>query len=193
MMTEIAQALTDKWWTFLLRGFFALALAIFAFAEPSAMQSGLVYLVAAYFILSGIMAIYGGVSFTGVGQWWLLILVGLASVALGIMMISQPGLGPLALAYMVAIYAISTGLLEVAAGIEFRQIISNEGWWIFFGIVTVALGVYIAMRPDIGIVALVYAVGIYAALAAGSLFALAFRLKSAGNELAKGGRVSPAT
>lgn len=184
-MEDIVQAATGKWWTFLLRGIFALALAIFAFAYPSAMAAGLVFVVAAYFIIIGIAAIFAGLSFTGVGNWWLLILMGAVDVFLGIVMIAQPGMGPLALAYLVAIFAIASGMLEIGAAISLRSYISNEGWWIFLGIVTLALGVYIVMRPDLGVIALVYAVGIYAALAAGALFALAFRLKSAGSQFAK--------
>ena len=193
MITDMAQALTSKWWTFLLRGIFALALAIFIFSQPSITGTGLVYLVAAFFIVSGAAAVVGGTSFTGVGQWWLLILMGLMQIALGIIMITEPGLGPLALAYMVAIYAISTGLMETSSAIALRGYISNEGWWILLGLLTIAFGIYVAVRPDIGYVALVYAVGIYAVLAAGALFALAYRLKSAGNELAKTGRLSQAT
>ena len=186
MINDLAQTVTSKWWTFAIRGLFAFALAVFAFAEPNAMASGLVYFVAAYFIINGLTALVAGFSMTGAGHWWLLGLTGIAQVALGVVMIAQPGIGPLALAYLVAIYAISTGLLEIASAIQFRNFISNEGWWIFLGVVTLALGVYIVMRPDLGVYALVFAVGFYAALAAGALFALAYRLKKAGDELSKG-------
>jgi len=188
MITDLAQSITSKWWTFLVRGILALALAFFVFSQPAATAEGLVYIVSAFFILSGIAAIAAGVSFTGVGQGWLLILMGLMQAALGIIMIAQPSTGPLALAYLVAVYAISSGLMEISSAIAFRNYITNEGWWIFLGIVTLAVGVYIVIRPDLGVIALVYTIGIYAALAAGSLFALAFRLKSAGGEIARHGR-----
>ena len=183
MIETIAQQATSKWWTFLVRGLIALALGVFVFMEPSTAVVGLIYFVAAYFIVNGCMALVGGVSLTGFSGAPLLVLTGLAQVALGILMIARPGVGPLALAYLVAIWAISTGLLELSAGIAFRNVIENGAWWIVLGILTLALGVYIIFRPDLGVIALVYAVGIYAVLAACVLFALAFNLRSAGSKL----------
>src|SRR5208283_121478 len=108
-----ANQLSSKWWTFLLRGIVALALAAFAFASPGTMATGLAYVFAAYFIISGIAAIVAGISLTGAGSWWSLILLGIVQAALGFMMLTQPGAGPLALAYLFAIWMISTGVVEV--------------------------------------------------------------------------------
>ena len=190
MLTEFAQAITDKWWTFLVRGIIALLLAVAIFMYPGATASALVYLVAAYFIVSGIAQVVGGFALTGAGHWWLLILTGALSVLLGFIMLTQPGMGPLALAYIVAIYAMYTGIVEIASGIQFRDVMQNWGWWVFFGLVTLALGIYIIMQPGIGVAALVYAIGIYAVIAAIVLFVFAFRLKSAGTEIAKGAHAS---
>jgi uncharacterized membrane protein HdeD (DUF308 family) len=182
-MTDAIQALIGKWWTFLLRGLVALALAVFAFVAPQTMSSALVYIVAAFFIVSGLLALVGGLSLTGIGNWWLLILFGIASGALGIIMLTQPGAGPLALAYLVAIWAISAGLMEIASGIAMRNVIRNEFWWVLLGIVTYALGVYIIIRPDLGVFALVYAIGVYSAIAGISLIAFSFKVKGVADEV----------
>ena len=184
-MIDAIQALTGKWWTFLLRGLVALALAVFAFVAPGTMSSALVYIVAAYFIITGLLAIVAGLSFTGIGNWWLLVLYGIGSGALGIIMLTQPGAGPLALAYLVAIWAFSTGLMEIASAIAFRDFIKNEFWWVLLGIVTFALGVYIVIRPDLGVLALVYAIGIYSVIAGISLIAFSFKVKGAADDVRK--------
>ena len=183
MFTDVAQAITSKWWTFLLRGLFAVALAVAVFMYPNVTATALVYIVAAYFIIAGIAQVASGITLTGVGQWWLLLLTGGMSIFLGCIMLTQPGMGPLALAYLVAVYAIFSGIAEIASGITFTGVIENAGWMTFLGIVTLALGVYIIINPALGVTALVYAIGIYAAIAAIALFVIAFRLKNAGSQI----------
>lgn len=185
MIADPLQLVSSRSWTFVVRGVVALALAIFAFAEPSLMAGALVYIVAAFFIISGLAEFLAGLSLTGVGNWWTLILLGIIQVALGIVMISQPGVGPLALAYLVAIWAIATGLMEISAAIALRNVISNEFWWILLGVITLALGFFIVLRPNIGVFALVYAIGFYAVLAGISLIGVGVRLRSATKYVAK--------
>ncbi|MBV8164743.1 MAG: DUF308 domain-containing protein [Candidatus Eremiobacteraeota bacterium] len=179
------QLLASKWWTFVLRGIVALALAFFAFTQPQSIATVLVYVVAAYFIISGLFEFFAGLSFTGIGSWWALILVGVVQVMLGIIMIAKPGVGPLALAYLVGIWAFSTGLVEISSAIAFRNVITNEFWWILLGLVTLGLGVYVVLRPDLGVLSLVYAVGIYAVLAGITLIATGFRIKNLAQQVRK--------
>jgi uncharacterized membrane protein HdeD (DUF308 family) len=185
MITDTVQFLASKWWTFVLRGVVALALAVFAFTQPGSMATGLVYVVAAFFIISGLLEFFAGLSFTGIGSWWALILLGVVQVMLGIIMIAKPGVGPLALAYLVAIWAFSTGLIEISSAIALRNVIANEFWWILLGLVTLALGVYVVLRPDLGVLALVYAVGIYAVLAGIALIATGFRIRGLTHQIQK--------
>jgi uncharacterized membrane protein HdeD (DUF308 family) len=181
MTNDIANTLSGKWWTFLVRGIVGLCVAAFAIASPGWVATGLVYVFAAYFIISGVVALFGGLSFTGVGQWWALVLMGIVQAALGIVMLAQPGAGPLALAYLFAIWMITTGSLEMTSAYAMRKYIRNEFWWIVLGTITLAFGFYVILRPELGLLALVYTIGLYAGLAGISLIALAFSIKSVGD------------
>jgi uncharacterized membrane protein HdeD (DUF308 family) len=185
MIADAINQLSSKWWTFLLRGLVALVLAAFAFASPAATASGLVYVFAAYFIISGLVALFAGFSFSGVGHWWALILMGLIQAALGFVMLAEPGAGPLALAFFFGFWMITTGTMEISGAITLRGYISNDFWWILLGILTLAFGFYVILRPGLGLLALVYTVGFYALFAGISLIALGFRIKSAGSDFAK--------
>jgi uncharacterized membrane protein HdeD (DUF308 family) len=178
MIADTVNQLSSKWWTFLVRGLVALVLAAFALGSPAATANGLAYVVAAYFILSGITAIVAGFSFSGVGNLWALVLMGVAQGALGFLMLAAPGAGPLALAYLFATWMIMTGVTEISSAIALRSYISNEFWWIVLGIITLAFGAYVVARPDLGLLALVYTIGFYAILAGISLIAFAFRIKN---------------
>jgi uncharacterized membrane protein HdeD (DUF308 family) len=177
MIADTVNQLSSKWWTFLLRGIVALALAAFCLMSPGPTASALVYVVAAYFIIAGVVSVVAGVSFTGAGSWWLLVITGIVQAFLGFLMLSQPGMGPLALAYLFAIWTMMTGVTEISSAIALRNVISNQFWWILLGIITLAAGVYVVIVPGLGLLALVYTVGFYAIFAGISLIGLAFRLK----------------
>lgn len=185
MLTETIQQLSSKWWTFLFRGLAALALAAFAFAAPYATATALVYVVAAYLIVSGAASLLAGVSFTGVDHWWALILTGFVQISLDFVMLAQPGAGPLALAYFVAISLISSGLTEISGAMALRRYVDNEFWLVLLGIISLAFGFYVVLRPELGVFALVYTVGFYGVLAGISLIAFSARIKSVGADCAK--------
>jgi uncharacterized membrane protein HdeD (DUF308 family) len=182
MIADTVNQLSSKWWTFLLRGIVALALAALCLMSPGSAASALVYVVAADFIIAGAVSVVAGISFTGTGSWWLFVISGIVQAFLGFVMLSQPGMGPLALAYLFAIWMIMTGVTEISSAIALRNVISNDFWWILLGIITLAAGAYVVIAPGLGLLALVYTVGFYAIIAGISLIVLAFRLKGlAGN------------
>lgn len=185
MIADAINQLSSKWWTFLLRGIVALALAAFAFFSPATMASALVYVFAVYFILSGLAALFAGVSFAGVGHWWSLVLMGIVQAALGFIMLAEPGVGPLALAYLFALWMVTTGVMEISGAVALRSYISNEFWWLLLGIITLGFGFYVVLFPGLGLLALVYTIGFYALLAGISLIAFGIRIKNLSTDFAK--------
>jgi uncharacterized membrane protein HdeD (DUF308 family) len=180
MLNETIQQFSAKWWTFLVRGIVAFGVAAYAFTSPGGMTTALVYVVAAYFIVSGVAAVVAGISFTGVGHWWAMIPLGVVQAALGFYMLSVPGIGPLSLAYLFAIWMITSGVAELTTAIAMRNVIQNEFWLGLLGVVTLGIGWYVVVRPDLGLLALVYTVGFYGLLAGVSLIGFAFRIKGVG-------------
>lgn len=179
-MNAIVEQIRGKWWTFVVRGIFALAIAAFAFVEPSWMQTALVYVVASYFVISGLVAIYAGVAGTGSASWGALILMGIVQAAVGFTMLAEPWLGPLALAYLFAAWMLMSGTMEISSAIALHDVIGNEAWWIVLGIITLACGFFVLIYPTMGVLALVYTVGFYGIFAGISLIALGFRVKNFG-------------
>jgi uncharacterized membrane protein HdeD (DUF308 family) len=180
MLNETIQQLSAKWWTFLVRGIVALGVAAYAFTSPGGMATALVYVVAAYFVVSGVAAVVAGFSFTGVGHWWAMVLLGIVQAALGFYMLSVPLIGPLSLAFLFAIWMITTGVAELTTAIAMRNVIQNEFWLGLLGVATLAIGWYVIVWPDLGLLALVYTVGFYGVVAGVSLIGFAFRIKGAG-------------
>lgn len=185
-LNGLVENVTSRWWTFLVRAIAATAVAVLAFASPGWMTIALVYVVGGYLLVNGVSAMAGGVGFADTGKWWALILMGFAEALFGIIMLAEPGLAPLALAYMFSAWLVASGLLQISAAVALRNVIAGEFWLGLLGAITVAFGFYLLVRPDVGVLALVYTVGWYAVFAAIALTTLAFRLRNAGTELAGG-------
>jgi uncharacterized membrane protein HdeD (DUF308 family) len=111
-------------------------------------------------------------------RWWMVLLRGLAGVAVGVVTVIWPNITALALVYLIAAWALVTGGLEIAAAIRLRKVISGEWLLILSGLAAVALGIVLVLFPEPGALALVLLIGVYALVSGVLLIVLAFRLRS---------------
>jgi uncharacterized membrane protein HdeD (DUF308 family) len=82
------------------------------------------------------------------------------------------------LLYLVAVWAVVTGVFEILAAIQLRRLITGEWALILSGLLSVVFGVLLFAYPAAGIVTLVWLVGVYAIAFGIMLIILAFRLRS---------------
>jgi len=74
------------------------------------------------------------------------------------------------------------GAAEIGAGIRLRKIIEKEWLLILAGVLSVALGIFVLMRPGIGLLLLVTWVGVYALFAGIVTLMLAFKVRKWSHE-----------
>jgi uncharacterized membrane protein HdeD (DUF308 family) len=84
------------------------------------------------------------------------------------------------LVYIIAFWALITGLLEIVAAFRLRKVIHNEWWLVLSGALSVVFGIVLVVAPGAGALALVWVIGAYAVLFGIALLALAFRLRNMG-------------
>jgi len=89
----------------------------------------------------------------------------------------------LVLLYIIAFWAIFTGGAEINAAVSLRWVIRGEWALILGGILSVVFGVILAVLPGVGLLSLVWLMGIYAVLFGITLIVLAFRVRDAGRRL----------
>jgi uncharacterized membrane protein HdeD (DUF308 family) len=183
MTSALAAQLSNRWWTFLVRGVLALMLSAFAFLAPGITLVSLVFVFGAYFIISGVVTLYTSLSFGGGGHLWAYLLLGILQVLLGGIVFFEPGVGALSLAFLFAIWTIVTGINEISMGLSLRDHLPDEILTILLGVITLGFGLYVSIFPGLGLVTLVYLVGFYAAFAGIALIALAFRLNTVRKKL----------
>lgn len=171
--------LARYWWVLAIRGVAAILFGIAAFLWPGLTLTVLVLLFGAYALVDGIFAVVGG--FTARAEqerWWVLILEGIAGIALGVLTFLWPYITALVLLYFIAAWAIVTGVLEVAAAIRLRREITGEWLLGLAGVASILFGVLLVLLPGPGALALVWLIGAYALIFGIVLVILAFRLRS---------------
>ncbi len=172
------EVLARNWWALALRGLFAVLFGLLAFAWPGVTLAALVILFGAYALVDGIFALIAAVRAAEAHErWWLFVIEGLAGIAAGLLTFMWPGITALVLLYLIAWWAVITGVLEIAAAIRLRKEISGEWALVLGGVASVIFGFLLLLRPGVGALAVVWLIGIYALLFGALLLTLAFRLR----------------
>src|SRR5829696_1397033 len=111
------------------------------------------------------------------GNWWVLLLRGIAAVLFGLAVLFWPGISALVLLYVISFWAILTGLLRVVMAIWLRREIENEWLMILSGVLSVLFGVVLGALPGVGLLSLVWLVGIYALIFGVALIAFSLMVR----------------
>jgi len=170
--------LAKHWWVLLLRGILAILFGIFAYAWPGLTLLTLIIIYATYALVDGIMALFAALTHhPGAGRAGWLALIGVLSVAFGLITFFWPGETALVLMLLIGVWAVARGIFEIVAAIQLRKQISDEWFWILSGIVSILFGALFLVHPGAGAVALVWIIATYAIIYGGFLVAFSFRLK----------------
>ena len=180
----LLEDLSDNWWVILLRGIVGVIFGLVAFVSPGATLLALVFVWGAYALVDGAFALY--MTYLAARQerrWWPYLLEGLAGIGAGALAFVVPGITALALLYLIAAWAIVTGIVEIVAAVDLRKQIQNEWLLGLAGALSIIFGIVVAVMPDAGALAVVWTVGAYALLFGITLVVLAFRVRSLGKRL----------
>jgi uncharacterized membrane protein HdeD (DUF308 family) len=179
-------SLSRNWWAVSLRGLAGILFGIITLLAPGISLAALVLLFGAYAFADGVLTIITAIRRRGADRWWLLLLNGLVGIAAGILTLLWPGITALALLYVIAAWALVTGVLEIAAAIRLRKAITGEWLLALSGVLSIALGVMLVLWPGAGALAIVIWIGAYALVFGVLLLALGLRLRGLGSPRARG-------
>jgi uncharacterized membrane protein HdeD (DUF308 family) len=157
----------------------AIVFGVVVFAFPGIALLTFVLIFGGYAVADGILILIAALRFShpDSGRWWWLIVEGILGIAIGVVTFLWPHITAIALGILVAAWAISTGVFEIGAAIRMRKDIPNEIFLIVVGLLSIAVGVYVAIFPLAGLLAWVWVIGVYAVIAGIALIALSFRLR----------------
>lgn len=106
----------------ILGGLLGILAGLLTFVMPGITALGLLMLIAAWAIVTGIMEVVAAIRLRKiVANEWLLILAGIASVAFGVILFLRPAAGALALIWWISAWALIFGILLIVLAFRMRN------------------------------------------------------------------------
>jgi uncharacterized membrane protein HdeD (DUF308 family) len=183
----MAETLSRYWWLVALRGLLAVLFGVLLLVWPGVGLGILVLFFGAYALVDGLFAL--GHAFSSAedsAHRWAHVVEGVVGVAAGIATFLWPGLTALLLLYIIAAWALVTGVLELVAAFRLRARIENELWLGLGGVLSIAFGVILLVAPGAGALAVTWIIAAYAIVFGLALIALGLRLRGMGDRAGTG-------
>ena len=167
--------LSENWWVLALRGLLAVLFGFAALVLPLGTLEAVGRFFGVYAILEGALVVLIGLR--GTQYRGAFLSEGAFGIVAGLVALAWPGVTALVLLYVIAIWAILSGIAEIIAAVALRREI--EGEWVLFlvGVLSVVLGVAMAVLPSVGVLSLIWLVGLYALAVGIAMIVLAFRVR----------------
>jgi uncharacterized membrane protein HdeD (DUF308 family) len=176
------ETLTRYWWAVALRGALAILFGVTALVWPGITLFALVLLFGAYSLVDGVFTLVAalgwrdrGATDTG-GRIWLFV-QGVAGIIIGVLALVWPGITALVLLWLIGIWAIVIGVLEVVAAVRLRRELRREWLLGLSGAATALFGILLIAWPAAGALTLIALIGISAVVFGVALLAFAERLR----------------
>jgi uncharacterized membrane protein HdeD (DUF308 family) len=167
--------LARNWWALALRGLVAVLFGLLTFLLPGITLVTLVLLFGAYALADGVFNVIA--FFRVATHHWAFLIEGVIGIIAGGLTFVWPAITAVVLLYLIAFWAIFTGVFEIVAGIRLRKAMTNEWLLLVMGVLSLLFGVLILFAPGAGALAIVLWIGAYALVFGIFLLALAFRLR----------------
>ena len=178
MTTQLAR----NWWILVLRGLAAVLFGVLAFFWPFNAVFVLVLFFGAYALVDGVFAVIASMTHRAENdRSWVMLLEGLVGIAAGILSFVEPQAVAFALLYLIAAWAVLTGVLEIIAAVKLRREIEGEWLLVFSGVLSVLFGIVAAIFPATGALAVVWLIAFYAIVFGFLLVTLGLRVRGWGS------------
>jgi uncharacterized membrane protein HdeD (DUF308 family) len=172
------RTLAKKWWLLALRGLLAVLFGLVALIWSQATLGALVLLFGAFTLVDGVINVASafGRGRQGAPAWWVVI-QGLFGIIVGVVTFIWPEITALVLLYLIAGWALITGIIEILAAIQLRKELQGEWLLGLGGLLSLIFGLLVIIWPSSGATALMWMIGVYATIFGFIVIGLGFRLR----------------
>jgi uncharacterized membrane protein HdeD (DUF308 family) len=169
-------ALCNKWWCLLLRGLTAVVAGVISVMHPGVTVVVLAVLIGINALIEGLMCVFIGIGGGGEGRpWWEMIVLGLIGVGFGIAALAFPPAVITTMIFLIGIWAVARGVVEIAAAIKLRHVIEDEWLIAISGLFSILFGALLLSKPREGALAIGIVIGLF--LVVYGLTAVGFSLR----------------
>jgi uncharacterized membrane protein HdeD (DUF308 family) len=173
------------------RGLLAVVVGVVSVAWPNITVGAFVIVFAVYAFLGAAAEAARAFSSDRAGPVAGYLLLALLSVAAGVVALAWPDITALALTIWVAAWAFVTGLVEFALAFRAGETAGERAMAGLTGLVSVALGVVLAIRPDIGALTLATVFGLFSIVYGVTAIALGIQARRAGATVTRSMHATP--
>jgi uncharacterized membrane protein HdeD (DUF308 family) len=175
---DAAERLARNWTTVLLNGLVLIVAGVLIFSIDWSVRS-LSTFIGVLFIFEGFWAMLTA----GIDNRAANFVVGLLSVAAGVVIIAWPSPGLIVLGIFLGSWLIVSGTIAIAGAFAARKVLSD--WWmlLLFGLLEVPLGVLALADPGATLAALITVGGIWAVVIGAMRIVFAFQLRDLPNKV----------
>ena len=178
--TTYADIAKGAWIWAVVRGVIAIIFGIVAMSSPITTALVLATVIGVFAIVDGIIDLIDAIRHRGTSGVGLRVFLGIISLLFGIIILVWPGKTVGFLVILIAIWSIAIGLLQVIANVGIRKEAPGAWvWGVISGGLGVVFGILVLFNLGIGVVALVWMLGIWAIVFGLALVVLGLQVRKA--------------
>ena len=181
---QYAQIAKGAWIWAVVRGVLAIAFGIVAFVAPITTAIVLAIVIGVFAVVDGIVDLIDAIRHRGSAGVGLRVFLGVVSLLFGIIVLVWPGKTLAFMVILIALWSIVIGVLQIIANIGIRKESGSAWiWGVVSGALGVVFGILVLVWPGIGLVTLVWLIGIWAIVFGIALLVLGVQVRKASKAL----------
>ena len=158
---------------FLFRGLAAIIFGVLTLVWPRISLFVLVLMFGIFAVIGGITTIAAAFQNRDEYGWGWLLFEGILWTLVGVVALVWPGITALAFLFLLAAWAVITGIMQLVAPLAFPMSFGRAVLMVLTGVVSIVFGILLASQPASGLLAVVWLIGIYA-IVVGVLYLVAY-------------------
>lgn len=187
VVRDLKSVARTTWWLLLMRGVLAVLFGLYALFSPGSALASLVFVFGFYAIVDGVSSVVLGVRNRKVQRHWgWQIADGAISVVAGIVAITLPGITTLTLLFLLGVWAIAGGAVQIFQAVWMRAQDTSWGWLLAAGIAGVAFGIVLFLQPAATLVTIILTLGTFLVVFGVTMIVWAFQARSQARSLIDG-------
>jgi uncharacterized membrane protein HdeD (DUF308 family) len=181
---KMAEFLEKTWWLAVVRGVIAVLFGVFALVNPEGAGYLLVFIFGIFLLIDGLLNVAGSIIYyRSAVDWWVLLVVGVLELGVAMVTFAHPEITGTVLAILIGLWGLFKGVIELMAGIAFREEVEGEWILILTGVLTIAFGIFALMLPFTESTAAIFLLGLYAMLNGVLWMVIGFEARGLAGEL----------
>lgn len=177
---EYAKIAQGAWIWAVVRGVLAIIFGIIALVAPLTTAAALALVIGIFAIVDGIIDIIDALRHRGTSGVGFRVFLGVVSLLFGLIILVWPGRTLAFMVILIAIWSIVIGVLQIVASIGIRKQSGSAWiWGVVSGALGVIFGILVLVWPGIGLVSLIWLIGIWAIVFGLALIVLGLQVRKA--------------